>query len=62
MDYKQEIQAREAKTKILGKRLTSGESLLSVLEDGNEELIFKFKDIEANVQAYMNAKERAKPD
>lgn len=56
MDWKQESEAKKDKKKILGKRLASGEPLLSVLEDGNEDLIFSFRNIEANVQAFHNAK------
>ena len=62
MDWKQESEAKKDKRKILGKRLASGEPLINVLEDGNEDLIFSFRNIEANVQAYLNAKQRAKPD
>ena len=39
MDYKQETKARESKTKILCKRLCSGETLNSVLEDDNFEML-----------------------
>lgn len=62
MDYKQEIEAKRDKKAVLGKRLADGEALHEVLDDGNHSLIFDFKKIEANVQAYLQAKARAKPD
>ena len=52
MDYKQETAAKECKKKILGKRLASGEDLIDVMEDGNFELLFEFKKIQANLEAY----------
>lgn len=54
--------AKLNKKRIIGKRLVNGEPLMDVIADGNEELIFKYRDIEANVSAYHQAKSRAKPD
>lgn len=47
------MQAKKDKKAILGKRLADGEALHEVLDDGNHSLIFDFKKIEANVQAYL---------
>lgn len=60
IDLAQEKHAREGKTAILGKRLCSGENLVDIIEE-HPELVFKFKQIEANVQAYMERKARNKP-
>ncbi len=58
MDWKQETAAKENKSRILGKRLCSGESLVDIIDDGNQDLVFKFKHIDDSVKAYFRAKQR----
>ncbi len=49
MDYKQEIKARENKTKILCKRLCEGETLNQVLEDDNHDMLKDYAKWEYNI-------------
>ncbi len=35
MDWKQETSAKVCKKKVLGKRVTSGEPIIDILNDGN---------------------------
>ena len=51
IDYKQEVSAIQAHKAILGKRLIDGESLLLPTQE-HPELLFKYKDIKANLEAY----------
>ncbi len=52
MDYKQEMKAKESKTKILCKRLCEGESLNHVLEDDNYEMLKDYPKWELAVHRY----------
>lgn len=61
MDYKQEIKAKDSKTAVLGKRLINKEKLVDLVRE-NPELVFKFRDIERNLEAFFLAEERTKPD
>ena len=54
MDYAQEVSAITAHKAILGKRLIDGESLVDLTKE-YPELVFKFKDIQMNVQAFFQA-------
>jgi hypothetical protein len=62
MDHKQETKARENKTKILCKRLCEGESLNTVLEDDNWDMLKNYGQWEANIERYQRAQQRNKPD
>ena len=54
MDYKQEMSAKQSKSKILGKRLAAGEPVDQIIADGNEELIMSYAKVVANQKAYLN--------
>jgi len=55
IDYRAELAAIGQHKAVLGKRLLNGESLVDLTTE-YPELIFKFRDIEANVAAYFRAK------
>lgn len=61
MDYKQEIKAKESKKRVLGKRLISGEKLVDVVRE-NPEMLIEFKRWELNLEAFILADQRNKPD
>jgi len=58
-DYTQQ---RESHKKVLGKRLAEGETLVSLIDSGEHQLIFEYGKLEQNIKAYFEAKARAKPD
>lgn len=60
MNVKQESQARALNKKILGKRLCSGENLVDLVDE-NPELLFNYRQLQANIKAYHEDKARAKP-
>lgn len=60
IDYKEELQAIGAHKAVLGKRLIDGESLVDLTME-YPELLFKFRDIQANVQAFQQARIPAHP-
>lgn len=60
MDVKQESQARQLNKKILGKRLCSGENLVDLVDE-HPELLFNYRQLQANIKAYQEDKARAKP-
>ena len=47
------MQATTHKTKILGKRLAQGDALQDLIAEGHTELMFNYKKIKENQQAYM---------
>jgi hypothetical protein len=56
------LKQRADHKKVLGKRLAEGESLVSLIESGEHQLIFDYAKITANIKAYFEDKARAKPD
>lgn len=55
MDYAQEVSAIKAHSAVIAKRLIDGESLVSLTVE-HPELLFKFRDIQANLYAFNQAK------
>lgn len=60
MDWKQEQEAKEAKKKVLGKRLIEGASLVELVEE-DPGMLFEYKRWQAALEAYRLDKARAKP-
>jgi hypothetical protein len=61
MDYKQEIKARDNKTRILCKRLTDGENLNQVLLDDNHEMLKDYANWQKNIELFKASLLRDKP-
>lgn len=60
MDIQAEQAARAGHRKILGKRLMDGEDLMTVIQDDTA-MIFDYKKIKANVEAYRLDLQRSTP-
>lgn len=61
MDYKQEIQAKDSKKRILGKRLIEGEKLVDLVKE-NPEMLPDIKRWEAALETFHLLQLRNKPD
>lgn len=48
MDYTQEMDAKTAKKKVLGKRLANGESVADLVAQGATELMFGYNKLVAD--------------
>lgn len=61
MDYKQETAAKQSKQKILGKRIVSGEPIVDIINDGNEDLVMQYQKLITNQRAYLVDSVKAPP-